>query len=184
MPSSHEAEDRAGDFAALEPLSTLRAHPEWYFQSGEFERETVASLLVREALFSDRVTQAWTRKDGRWTAVIADGDWLEGDSRAFSVPTPFPESGVNAIRVEVLLTAFCDTVVTAAAGREDHLQSAAVREMPQSMTDRLNDTDSGRVIVFHAPAVSGSHGTVVQLFRDLFSSVAESPMDRWERAHA
>jgi hypothetical protein len=32
-------------------------------------------------------------EDGPWTSVSADGDWLAGDLRSFSVPTPFQDGG-------------------------------------------------------------------------------------------
>jgi hypothetical protein len=77
----------------IEPLASLQAHPNWYFQSGVFERETVISLLIREALLCAYVTRAWVLEDGPWTSVSADGDWLAGDLRSFSVPTPFQDGG-------------------------------------------------------------------------------------------
>lgn len=151
MSSEHVSNEPLNDVTPIEPLSSLRAHPQWYFQTGRFERETVISLLVREASLSPRVTQARVVKDGPWTAVTADGDWLAGDLRAFSTPTPFPEGGVNATRVEILLTAFCDTVATAARGRRDDIELARSQEMPDSMSAALTDSGEGRVIVFRSP---------------------------------
>ncbi len=171
MSSKRDANEKLSDISPIEPLSSLRAHPEWYFKSGEFERETVVSLLVREALLSSHVTRAWAQKDGPWTAVTADGDWLAGDLRSFSTPTPFPEGGVNAMRVEVLLTAFCDTVATAAQGRRDDIESARRQEMPDSMRTALEDTGEGRVIVFRSRLGRSATGTVISLTNDIFPRV-------------
>lgn len=151
MSSERNASRHPPDVNPIEPLSSLRAHPEWHFHSGEFERETIISLLVREALFSPVVTQAEVRTDGFWTSVTADGDWLGGDLRSFATPTPFPEGGVNAMRSEVLLTAFCDSVATAAHGPVDYIDSARSQQMPISMVRCLDQPGEGRVIVFHSP---------------------------------
>jgi hypothetical protein len=171
MPSERYTNENLSDVSPIEPLSSLRAHPEWYFKSGGFERETVISLLVREALLSRHITRAWALKDGAWTAVKADGDWLGGDLRAFSTPTPFPEEGINAIRVEVLLAAFCDTVATAANGRRDDIESARPREIPGPMRAALEDTGEGRVIVFRSPLDRQATSTVIPLTNDIFPKV-------------
>lgn len=185
VPLDREPSNGSEVVAPIEPLSALRAHPEWYFQSGEFERATVTALLIIEAASSDRVTSARFESDGEWTAVTADGDWLAGDLRAFSTPTPFPESGVNTIRVEILLTAFCDTVVTAAGGRRDDLNSARSREMPESMSRALMDANAGRVMVFRSPGAEQSGGSVLPFSNDIFSpSSLQESKDRLERAYA
>lgn len=151
--SEHDSNEPQNTVTPIEPLPSFRAHPHWYFQTGRFERETVISLLVREAFLSPRVTQARVLKDGPWTAVTANGDWLAGDLSAFWTPTPFPEGGVNATRVEILLTAFCDTVATAAQGHRDDIEVARSREIPDSMSAALTDSGEGRVIVFRSPRV-------------------------------
>ena len=181
MSSDHASNEPLNDVAPIEPLSSLRRHPQWYFQTGRFERETVISLLVREASLSPQVTQASVLKDGPWTAVTANGDWLAGDLRAFSTPTPFPEGGVNATRVEILLTAFCDTVATAARGRRDDIELARAREIPDSMSAALADSGEGRVIVFRSPIVEHSPAAVTPLSNDIFSQPRiEKTMQRLE----
>lgn len=170
------------DVTPIEALSSLRAHPEWYFTSGTFERETVVSLLMHEAMLSARVSRARFEKEPSWTAVTADGDWLAGDLRPFSVPTPFPEGGVNAIRAEVLLTAFCDAVVTTASGRRDDIELAPPLEMPPSMTTALAANDGGRVIVFRSPGPENTPAPTTRVSRDIFSQGRIlSSLDRLER---
>lgn len=176
-PESNELEP-------IEPLASLRAHPEWFFDSGKFESETVTGLLIREAALSPAVRSANFATDGAWTVIAADGDWLDGDLRAFSTPTPFPESGVNAIRVEVLLTAFCDTVATRAGDRRDDINSARSSEMPEIAVGALLERGKGRVIVFRAPEAQAS-ARVTPISSAIFTrSFLEDSEGRLERAYA
>jgi len=53
------------------------------------------------------------RRQEDWVAVSADMDWLSSDVASFFAPVTYLEGGPNSSRVEVVLTAFCDAVVTA-----------------------------------------------------------------------
>jgi hypothetical protein len=123
-----------------------------FFKSGHFEVDTAISLLVREAVNSERVTATWTSEVDNWIAVGADADWLDGVAEAFAKPTHFPEGGQNATRVEVLLTTFCDAVFTSSRGNRDDVRTLGRSQMPSTMTDYLASRDIPRVIVFRSPA--------------------------------
>jgi hypothetical protein len=128
--SFHDGEDQEGRFlqglTPIDPVEAVRSHPTWFFRSGRFEPETAIQLLIAEASLSALVKRAQFEREGQWVAVTADGDWLEGDLEAFTKPTVFPDGGVNATRMEVVLTAFCDAVLTAEHGKRSGNQSGVV----------------------------------------------------------
>jgi hypothetical protein len=138
--------------APLDPIEWLRAHPEMFFKSGAFEVDTAISLLVREAVNSERVAATWTSEVDGWVAVGADADWLDGNPEAFAKPTHFPELGQNATRIEALLTTFCDAVFTSSRGNRDDVRTIGRSQMPPAMAEYLANPDMPRVIVFRSPA--------------------------------
>ena len=144
------ATDQPNDFEMVDAVSSLRAHPEWYFKSGRFEWETMVSLLLFEAktLTGGELS---VEVNGSWTAVVAADDWLEGDESLFALLRPFPGGGANASRVEVLLSAFCDTVLTSAAGVSVVIRSIGEDELPEGFARLLTNPATGRVVVFRAP---------------------------------
>ena len=113
MPESHR------DLSlALHAFQFARAHPEYYFRSGEATLRELADRLVSDAriLGCGRVEAI---KFDDWTIVAADSDWITRRSRvpvseviAFRRFFGFPESGDNEVRGEGVVAAFCRTVVT------------------------------------------------------------------------
>jgi uncharacterized protein YlzI (FlbEa/FlbD family) len=86
-----------------------------------------------------------------WWIIASEREWLptEGEGLlAFTRFLHFPEAGVNASRLEVLLTAFSDVVVTALDGKITVVLDKVGRaqEAITTFADRL--ARSGRVIVF------------------------------------
>lgn len=136
---------------ALDPVASVRDHPRWFFRTGRFEWQTAVGLLVAEALQSPLVGTTEVHRVDDWIAVSADGDWLGGDLEAFTKPTPYPEGGTNATRVEVVLTAFCEAVFTASRGQRSDIRALGENSMPASMSDALRDPERGRVVVFRLP---------------------------------
>jgi hypothetical protein len=110
------------------------------------------ALLVTEALYSPSVNSTHVDRNDDWVAVSADADWLDGDLEAFTKPTIFPEGGINATRVEVVLTAFCDAVFTATHGQRRDIRAIGGSSMPTSMVHAMADPELGRIVVFRVPA--------------------------------
>jgi hypothetical protein len=135
-----------------DPIESVRAHPGWFFSTDDFDYRTVLGLLMSEVFRSSLVKEAQVLRVEDWICVSADADWLGGDLESFSKPTLFVEGGVNATRVEVLLTAFCGVVVTASHGHKSSIRTVGESKMPSSMSDVLSDPTPGRVIVFQTPA--------------------------------
>lgn len=142
---------RHGQPVALDPVASVRGHPNWFFATGRFEWQTAVGLLVAEALHSPLVRSTEVHHHDDWVAVSADADWLDGDLEGFTKPTAFPEGGTNATRVEVLLTAFCDAVFTATGGSRSDIHAVGEGAMPPSMADALANPRFGRIIVFRIP---------------------------------
>lgn len=153
MPSP-EAE-RPSD-PSLDAVETVRRHPEWYFRSGVFDPFEAASLLVEEAS-REGATMIEMRREGDWFRVSADVDWLSGDLAAFFAPLSYPGGGRNSSRVEVILTAFCDAVVTASAGVAHEVASSPGALLREAGLYPL-DAGAGRVIAFLPPASSATAG--------------------------
>jgi hypothetical protein len=153
--SFHDGEDRESGplhgVAPIDPVDAVRSHPTWFFRTGQFEPETAIQLLIAEASVSPLVKRAQFEREGEWVAVTADGDWLEGDLEAFTKPTVFPDGGVNATRMEVVLTAFCDAVLTAAHGKRSDVRTIGVHDIPERMARLLESPSVGRAIVFRTP---------------------------------
>lgn len=138
--------------SAVDPVEAVRSHPRWFFRSGRFEAETAIHLLIVEASLSPVVRRAQFERQEDWVAVSADGDWLEGNLEAFTKPTAFPEGGVNATRVEVVLTAFCEAVLTARCGQRHDVRTTGAHPVPGHMADMLKDPANGHVVIFRVPS--------------------------------
>jgi hypothetical protein len=153
--SFYEHENRGAHLqqgpSPIDPVDAVRSHPSWFFRSGRFEPETAIQLLMTEASLSPLVRRAQFEREGEWIALSADGDWLEGDLEAFTKPTVFREGGVNATRMEVLLTAFCDAVLTAVNGKRSDVRTVRIHDIPLSMAGFLENESIGRAIVFRTP---------------------------------
>jgi hypothetical protein len=132
----------------VDAVAAVREHPEWYFRSGRFDTNEVVALLSLEALAhgsSDLLVQNF----GDWWVLVSSGDWLAGDVNPFFAATPDPVRGPNTSRVEVLLSAFCRAVSTAAAGRRFNV--AGNTSLPDHAEAVLEDSRCGRVIAFLPP---------------------------------
>ena len=97
-------------------VTVVRRHPEMYLARGRFDVGEVLSLIVTEAIRGG-AERVGFGAHGQWLAVIADVDWLAGSEAAFYAPLSYAEGGRNSARAEVLLTAFCPTVVTGRGSR-------------------------------------------------------------------
>jgi hypothetical protein len=128
------AKRREGDFFPEGGFSPARAVDHMRWEAGVCG---VHDLDVREV-------------DG-WWVVASKRDWLPAEGEGLLAFTPFlrfPQTGVNASRLEVLLTAFSNVVVTALDGKITVVADKVDR--PQEAITTFADTLSmnGRVIVF------------------------------------
>jgi hypothetical protein len=102
-------------------IEYIRAHPNKFFKEGRFTAIELAMDLVREAL-QCRVRSVEVVRHEGWTIVHSPDDWLrESAAAAFVQIVPFPEGGQNAMRMEVLATAFAREVLTKANGKVEHI---------------------------------------------------------------
>jgi hypothetical protein len=123
-------------------IEYVRSHPEKFFKGGIFAAIELAMSLVREAL-QYGVASVEVARHGGWTIVHSPDDWLAGDaSRAFTLIVPFPEGGPNAMRMEILATAFAREVLTKADGRVEHI---AGQRTPAFLNGY---SDHGRAVAF------------------------------------
>lgn len=103
---------------ALDGFQFARAHPEYYFQSGEPTLRELTERLVADAqILGCRNVEA--HNVNGWAIVAAEADWISTPARvpvtedtAFRRFFGFPESGDNEVRGEGVVAAFCRTVVT------------------------------------------------------------------------
>src|SRR5690348_11695923 len=104
----------------IDPLEHIRANREMYLPGGRCDPAYLATRVAEDALTSGaKRVEILHWQD--WWVVAADSDWMarccSGDVRElFDRVVPFPESGVNSMRSEVLLSAFADEVVTGGPG--------------------------------------------------------------------
>ena len=136
---------------AVHAIQAVKDHPQWFFRSGRFDTEELISLLVEEAARGG-ASAVDVRRDDGWVTVSADVDWLAGDVAAFFAPLSYPEGGRNSSRVEVVLTAFCDAVVTFTDSIFEVKSSAGIPEHERRVPEM--PPTSGRTIAFLPPAES------------------------------
>ena len=98
-------------------LAVIRARPQMYVGDGDRSLE-IAQALISDALVLGASHVSCDRRLG-WFLVAADLDWLTASCRfpqpiaeLFRRIVPFPESGVNAMRSEVLVSAFASSALT------------------------------------------------------------------------
>jgi hypothetical protein len=120
----------------------VRTHPQRFFKEGKFTAIDLAANIVREALQSGASSIGVVRYDG-WTIVYSPDDWLAGNaSTAFVRIVPFPEGGQNAMRTEVLATAFARQVMTKIDGRIENITG------PYEPSVLAKYADRGRAVAF------------------------------------
>jgi hypothetical protein len=128
-----------------DPLSSVQAHPEWYFRGGSFVAIEAVALLTDEALSHGATDVSSSKVEACWV-IESSHDWLGGDVASFFALIPDPERGPNTSRVEILLTAFCDAVWTSSFGLAYDVSGGS--QPPVEIRDRLENPNLGRVIAF------------------------------------
>lgn len=138
-----------GPSRALDAITVLRQHPDWFFRSGQFDVEEMIGLIVAEASRGG-AKQLTVMHEGRWVSIESDTDWLRGDVAAFFAPVQYPEGGRNSARTEALLTAFCCAVITVTPEGPYEVVSSpeAVSQFIPMPTERL---ERGRLVAFLPP---------------------------------
>jgi hypothetical protein len=120
----------------------VRTHPNKFFREGAFTATELALDLVREALQSGVSSIEVIRHEG-WTIINSPDDWLaEIGSTAFVEIVAFPQGGQNAMRMEVLATAFATAVLTKVDGVVEHIAGSY---QPSVLADYA---DRGRAVAF------------------------------------
>lgn len=134
----------------LDPLATVRRHPEWYFRGGQFDADEALGLLVAEARRggAEHITVS---HDGGAVVVAADIDWLDGDLAAFVSPQNDAAGGRNSSRVEVALVAFCPAVATATGDEDPQVWSPTGHHISPADWAGWN-RHGGRVVAFWPPS--------------------------------
>lgn len=123
-------------------VAFVRANPARFLRNGTFHDIELATELVREALLSGSSPVAVVRLEG-WTIVHSPQDWLGPDATAaFRRIVPFPEGGQNAMRAEILATAFASEVLTKLDGQVHRITGTGP---PPAMADLAN---RGRAVAF------------------------------------
>jgi hypothetical protein len=121
-----------------------------FLPSGEFEPSDIASQMVQEAEADGSVARI--ERVQEWWLVIAGRDWLAESPRdAFRNIVAHPSTGPNAVRWEVVLTAFATDVFTATLhGRADGVDADLVKgEVDTPLRDALRSlVPGGRVVAF------------------------------------
>jgi hypothetical protein len=141
---------------ALDPITVLKQHPEWFFRAGQFDLEEAIGLIVAEASRGG-ARQVTVTRYGPWVAIQSDKDWLDGDVGAFFAPLAYSEGGRNSARAEALLTAFCRAVITISA--DGILEVSSSPEAIQEPTSPpLEETTTGRIVTF-LPSRSSGHAS-------------------------
>jgi hypothetical protein len=120
----------------------VRANPARFFPEGKFTAVELAAYLVREALQYGASSVEVARHE-EWIIVHSPEDWLGADgSAAFRQIIPAPQIGQNAMRVEILATAFAKEVLTKINGRVEHITGI---ETPSALARYAN---RGRAVAF------------------------------------
>lgn len=89
-----------------------------------------------------------------WWLIESDQDWLLSETGKpqldrFSKIIPFPAAGQNCHRFEILLMAFCDSIVSTGSDGVIWIKgNGNLSMMPPSMRGILAQRPSGRVIAF------------------------------------
>lgn len=116
------------------------------FPGGSFTPEGAASVIAWEARICG--VDATVHEVDDWHVVKGDHDWFPSEANPFERLLAFPEAGVNASRLEVVLPVFAATVVTSLDGAVSVVVDRAglAREVRRRFADLL--AQPGRVIIF------------------------------------
>ena len=147
----------------INPLEHIRAHPELYFSTGHPDPSELATRLAADAL-SLNASRTIAIHQGPIWAVAADVDWLASApvpiQSLFERIVPFPQSGVNSMRSEVLIAAFAQYVETW-CGEEHHLLKGAQRDTLKISS--LLPGEWKRVIIFSLESSAMSNEPLVSI---------------------
>ena len=125
-------------------LRYVRSHPEMFFSARRFSSNETALLLAREALQAGAQSVEVVRA-GSWVVVHSPSDWLGKDApTSFHRIVPFPQGGDNAMRMEILTTAFTEAVITKVDGKVEEIIGAADPSILEGYAER------GRAVAFLA----------------------------------
>ena len=92
-------------------IEFIQKNPHMFLKDGEPNIFSYSSNVAETALILGS-TRAQIEQHDEWMIILSDSDWTSNDERdVFSSILPFPEWGVNSFRPEVLITAFCSSVV-------------------------------------------------------------------------
>jgi hypothetical protein len=144
-------------------VGMIRRRPGMYMRAGATATD-LAEALVHDALVLG-AQRVLIERHREWTIVSADLDWLGVRGRhvhnlvpadLFRRIVPFPEDGVNAMRHEVLATAFASDVVSST--RTERLLVSGQISLDDEIWNVVCPEGLARGIGFRGVTLPGSPG--------------------------
>lgn len=142
----------------IDPLDHIRSNREMYLPGGRCDPAYLATRVADDALTlgASRV-ELLRHRD--WWVIAANSDWMaRGPScdvrELFGRVVPFPESGVNSMRAEVLLSAFADDVVT--SGKDDGEVIKGNVSARDEIWSLVKGSDRARAVAFRVATTRGA----------------------------
>ena len=134
----------------IDPIRAILRSPKMYLGGeGKPSGELLAARLMHTLILLDALPAQVSRSDS-WWIIRSDKDWLLTEDavlQAFTRILPFPEAGVNAMRDEVLLTAFADAVVIIGSTGVQWIKEAHANFALPAEVESANP-GQGRVVAF------------------------------------
>jgi hypothetical protein len=116
--TNESSENRAVLQVATSPVEAVRRLEHWFFGPEGFSARKAIDYILEEAALCGSSNVQVDRVSDWWILSSVD-DWLPSEEdglSAFQALLPYPQAKPNGARVEILLTAFSEVVVTSKDG--------------------------------------------------------------------
>jgi len=124
----------------------VRRNPDMFLRLGEPNIHDFVENIVSTALLLG-ANKINVIKHDEWMFISSNVDWTKNDERdAFSRILPFPEAGVNSCRPEVILVAFCTSVLFKT--KHSGIREINCGEPLGNIKQVLDDLDSEAILAF------------------------------------
>lgn len=137
------------DVRTIDSIEHIRRHPELYFYAGRPTPLECATRLSAEALLLSALEVSIARA-GRWWVVGAEIDWMAHETisivEQFRRLVPFPQSGPNCARFEVVVSAFAESIVVLTPDTQTRIAGNAV--FPERVLELASTHRWKRAIAF------------------------------------
>ncbi len=131
------------DLQMIDSIEFIRRHPENYLGGNKLSPENLIGMLVSDILTllkKDCLVIAHREED--WWLVSSECDWIQqyedNIDYYFTNIVPFPEACQNSFHSEVLLTAFCENVVTFTKLHTQVIKGTATLDIDKILTKNSN----------------------------------------------